>query len=97
MKQYLILAGLSALISYPAVACDTYDEVVADGTAHGVVVSPMPPDALAAANAQYQVKASRGFLASGVFGLEVGLEVNGCLLPPILLSGPASASAQPGA
>lgn len=86
---------LALLLTTPTLGCDKYDAVVADAPAAGFTISPLPSDALEAADAHYGVKATRGFLAQGARGTALGLEVDGCMLPPVWIAPAPSASALP--
>lgn len=85
--------ALVALLTLPATACDnTMDAVAAQYAVLGHPVTmlngPDLPDMLAevsASTGETYRDVTRAFIAEGSKGLLLGLEIGGCLLPPILL------------
>lgn len=91
MFRTTLLAGLLSLaLSLPAQAqqCWPFDLVMqGEFQARGLPVAVMSPEVLEKAKGLFQAEdATRGFVAQNEQGVfVVGLEVDGCLLPPIYL------------
>lgn len=83
---------LVAVLYSPASAgepvCDfTFDDTVAFYASRGVPVGIVNEDRLDDMAREHGVeKATRGFVIPGNSGLLLGLEVDGCLLPPITMA-----------
>lgn len=97
MKLLTLAAGALALAltsctfepAYAQSCQYTYDAERDRLLAQGLAVVELEPDTLAAAEQAAGVDASRGFVVTIPGGrILLGLEVDGCLLPPIPLDAP---------
>lgn len=103
MFSKLALAGALAFALFfasPVAAqqCDKFDEVFAqlNQKGSGLIVEIIPPEELeafvAAIDPTYVPYVTRAFKGTGSAATVAGLEVNGCLLPPIVISYASDAS-----
>lgn len=95
MKFHLLLAGAFACLSFGVAAAECefpFDETVGQLSAAGAPVVEVPADALPdlvdrieGDTGQEYGDVTRGFIAQAGGKILLGLEVDGCLLPPIVV------------
>lgn len=103
MKFHLLLAGAFACLSFGVSAAECefpFDDTVAQLAAAGAPVVEVPADALPdlverieGDTGQEYGDVTRGFIAQAGGKILLGLEVDGCLLPPIVVGTLAPTSA----
>ena len=103
MKFHLLLAGAFACLSFGVAAAECefpYDAVIGEFSAAGAPVVEVPADALPELveriegdTGQEYGNVQRGFIAQAGGKLLLGLEVDDCLIPPIVVGTLAPTSA----
>ena len=101
----LLIAGAFACLCVPAISAECefpYDDVAAEFAAAGAPVVEVPADALPdlverieADTGQEYGDVQRGFIAQAGGKLFLGLEVDDCLLPPIVVGTLAPTTSAP--